>query len=465
MFSKFFVLSSRGDSIISRDFRGEGRTIREESAEFFKRITDEASDGEMEPIFCMEGVSYCHVRSCGLYFVATMNRRNVSATLALEMLDRLCRLFKDYCGDLNEESIRKNFVLIYELLDEALDFGVAQNTRSELLKGYVHSEVVLAKRGGAVGELAEKLEDIVSPALAINKKTKSSSATSRPIAVSFSKDRSQKNELFVDLLERVTVVIGATGSVVKAEIDGCVLMKSYLKGEPTLQLALNEEIGVRGAAGDGSASSSSAISHSAIVFEDVNFHHLVGPQQFARTKQLTFSPPDGEFIVFNYRISDSFKLPFRVFPFIEEAANASQIDITVKIRADLPIDKRANDFRVFVPVPAATASVSSELGYTATSEGERGEFHKQRGLYIWTIPQFHGGTEHILRAHINLAEPRGPGTLREIGPISLDFEIPMHTCSGVTIKYLKVTERGESYDPYRWVRMISQSRSYVCRPN
>jgi len=30
------------------------------------------------------------------------------------------RLFKDYCGLLTEEALRKNFVLIYELLDEAL---------------------------------------------------------------------------------------------------------------------------------------------------------------------------------------------------------------------------------------------------------------------------------------------------------------------------------------------------------
>jgi AP-4 complex subunit mu-1 len=35
----------------------------------------------------------------------------------------LANLCKDYCGILTEESIRVNFVLIYELLDEALDFG------------------------------------------------------------------------------------------------------------------------------------------------------------------------------------------------------------------------------------------------------------------------------------------------------------------------------------------------------
>jgi len=33
---------------------------------------------------------------------------------------RLVQVFRDYCGVLSEESIRKNFILIYELLDEII---------------------------------------------------------------------------------------------------------------------------------------------------------------------------------------------------------------------------------------------------------------------------------------------------------------------------------------------------------
>ena len=45
---------------------------------------------------------------------------NVSPSFTLELLDRLAKVFKDYCGVLSEESIRKNFILIYELLDEMI---------------------------------------------------------------------------------------------------------------------------------------------------------------------------------------------------------------------------------------------------------------------------------------------------------------------------------------------------------
>lgn len=47
---------------------------------------------------------------------------------------------QDYCGSLSEEAIRRNFVLIYELLDEALDYGTPQATSTEALKAFVLNE-------------------------------------------------------------------------------------------------------------------------------------------------------------------------------------------------------------------------------------------------------------------------------------------------------------------------------------
>lgn len=55
----------------------------------------------------------------GLLFVAT-TRVNVSPSLVLELLQRIARVIKDYLGVLNEDSLRKNFVLVYELLDEVI---------------------------------------------------------------------------------------------------------------------------------------------------------------------------------------------------------------------------------------------------------------------------------------------------------------------------------------------------------
>ena len=97
-----------------------------------------------------------YIKQNGLYFVIT-TRRNVSPTFSLELLNRISKvlqlcakrlpyaslqIFKDYCGIVTEEAIRKNFVLIYELLDEILDYGYAQSTTTETLKAFVYSDPV-----------------------------------------------------------------------------------------------------------------------------------------------------------------------------------------------------------------------------------------------------------------------------------------------------------------------------------
>ena len=44
---------------------------------------------------------------------------------------------KDYFKELEEESIRDNFVITYELLDEMMDFGYPQFTEPKILKEFI----------------------------------------------------------------------------------------------------------------------------------------------------------------------------------------------------------------------------------------------------------------------------------------------------------------------------------------
>jgi AP-1 complex subunit mu len=44
------------------------------------------------------------------------------------------KVFESYFKVLEEESIRDNFVIIYELLDEMMDFGYPQTTESKILQ-------------------------------------------------------------------------------------------------------------------------------------------------------------------------------------------------------------------------------------------------------------------------------------------------------------------------------------------
>jgi hypothetical protein len=113
----------------------------------------------------LDGVSYIHHRNRGLYFVLT-TQFNVAPAFSAALLARISAIikgkknnnnnsnnnranflhfifFSDYCGLNSEEAIRKNFVLIYELLDEVLDFGYPQETTSEALKVSMCSFIVV----------------------------------------------------------------------------------------------------------------------------------------------------------------------------------------------------------------------------------------------------------------------------------------------------------------------------------
>ncbi len=50
--------------------------------------------------------------------MAAATRENVSPSVVLELLRRIGGVIRDYCGVLSEEAVRKNCVLVYELLDE-----------------------------------------------------------------------------------------------------------------------------------------------------------------------------------------------------------------------------------------------------------------------------------------------------------------------------------------------------------
>lgn len=72
-----------------------------------------------------------------MLFVAT-TRINVSPSLVLELLQRIARVIKDYLGVLNEDSLRKNFVLVYELLDEVIVSILSHSVHSLPLGLYIY---------------------------------------------------------------------------------------------------------------------------------------------------------------------------------------------------------------------------------------------------------------------------------------------------------------------------------------
>lgn len=72
-----------------------------------------------------------------MYFVA-LTRSNVNPALVFEYIFSLIKILKAYLGeDFDENNMRNNMTLIYELMDETMDFGYPQvrtRVRSQVAK-------------------------------------------------------------------------------------------------------------------------------------------------------------------------------------------------------------------------------------------------------------------------------------------------------------------------------------------
>ncbi|KAA8538174.1 hypothetical protein F0562_027782 [Nyssa sinensis] len=449
MISQFFVLSQRGDNIVFRDYRGD---VQKGSAEiFFRKVKFWKEDGEEEapPVFNVDGVNYFHVKVVGLLFVAT-TRTNVSPSLVLELLQRIARVIKDYLGVLNEDSLRKNFVLMYELLDEVIDFGYVQTTSTEVLKSYVFNEPILVD--------AARLPTL-GPAAIFMQGTKRMPGTAVTKSVIANEPGGRKREeIFVDIIEKISITFSSSGYILTSEIDGTIQMKSYLSGNPEIRLAFNEDLSI--GRGRGSIYDYSSSGSGAVILDDCNFHESVRLDSFDTDRTLSLVPPDGEFPVMNYRMTQEFKPPFRINTLIEEAGPL-KAEVILKIHAEFSSSITANTIVVQMPLPTYTTRVSFELEPGAV--GQMTDFKESNKRLEWGLKKIVGGSEHTLRAKLTFSQESHGNITKEAGPVSMTFTIPMYNASKLQVKYLQIAKKSKTYNPYRWVRYVTQANSYVAR--
>lgn len=164
--------------------------------------------------------------------------------------------------------------------------------------------------------------------------------------ISLANDGNQKNEIFVDIYEKINITFNSSGVVLNSDIDGMITMKSYLAGNPPLKLALNEELLIGKKGGSNSLS--------VVCLDDCNFHECVNLDEFDKFRVLNILPPDGEFTVMNYRITSEFRAPFRIFPLVE-MINPNKVELVIKVRADIPEQNYGSNVTIQFPVPKGTS--------------------------------------------------------------------------------------------------------------
>lgn len=218
MASLIAILDLKGKPLIQRSYRDDVPATYVER--FLTLCLEMEEEGQqVTPCFSNQGVNYMHIRHSNLYCelfahvahfaliyhdmaVLAMSKRNSNAAEVIIFLHRLVQVLVEYFKELEEESIRDNFVIIYELMDEMMDFGYPQTTESKILQEYVHIAAILHPRitAGSIRYITQesyKLEVQVRPPIAVTN------------AVSWRSEgiKYRKNEVFLDVIESVNLLV------------------------------------------------------------------------------------------------------------------------------------------------------------------------------------------------------------------------------------------------------------------
>jgi len=419
--SAVFIMDLKGKVIISRNYRGD---IPMNVSERFAIYIQERDEMELRPVFTDEGITFVYIK-CNNLLLMAVTKRNSNISLLLFFLYRLTNVFKDYFGELEEESIRDNFVVVYELLDETVDFGYPQTCESRILREVVTQE-------------SNRLEVAPRPPVALTN------------AVSWRSEgiKHRKNEIFLDVVEKLNLLVSSNGTVLHSEIIGCIQMKSFLSGMPELKLGLNDKLMFE-------ATGRSTSRVKAVELEDIKFHQCVRLARFENDRTISFIPPDGEFELMTYRLNTHVK-PLIWVEAVVEPHSHSRIEYLIKAKSQFKSRSIANNVEIVIPVPQDVDSPSFKASIGTVT------YFPDRDAIIWSIKQFTGSKEYLMRAHFGLPSITGEDAEHWRAPIEVKFEIPYFTVSGLQVRYLKIIEKS-GYQALPWVRYITMNGNYQLR--
>ncbi|XP_022360833.1 AP-2 complex subunit mu isoform X4 [Enhydra lutris kenyoni] len=406
MIGGLFIYNHKGEVLISRVYRDD---IGRNAVDAFRVNVIHARQQVRSPVTNIARTSFFHVKRSNIW-LAAVTKQNVNAAMVFEFLYKMCDVMAAYFGKISEENIKNNFVLIYELLDEILDFGYPQNSETGALKTFITQQGIKSQH-----QTKEEQSQITSQ-------------VTGQIGWRREGIKYRRNELFLDVLESVNLLMSPQGQVLSAHVSGRVVMKSYLSGMPECKFGMNDKIVIE-KQGKGTADETSKSGKQSIAIDDCTFHQCVRLSKFDSERSISFIPPDGEFELMRYRTTKDIILPFRVIPLVREVGR-TKLEVKVVIKSNFKPSLLAQKIEVRIPTPLNTSGVqesqiSAEIELLPTNDKKK-----------WARP-----------------------------PISMNFEVPFAP-SGLKVRYLKVFEPKLNYsdhDVIKWVRYIGRSGIYETR--
>ncbi|KAH8105513.1 clathrin adaptor mu subunit [Cristinia sonorae] len=425
------ILDPFGHPIIQSGFRSSPPAYPLLHIDAFNAALEKSARGSIDPVLFVHSLEYdassvcCHVKHGDLRFLCPVTG-DVDPLYVFAFMKTFIDILSEYLGNISSETLKENFDVVYQLLEETLDAGGHPSTTfPNALRDIVLPPSMLHKMLSVAGVAA-----LAAPIA--HGQPFSSPIPWRKMGV-----RYNNNEIYFDIAETLKATVNKNGAASTTAVWGRVDSNCKLSGTPDLLLNL---AGVQN-------------------LNDCSFHPCVRIQRWTRDKQLSFVPPDGRFTLMEYRYTSGS---------VQQIVIPLQIKANVKLEESSSMALSSTDFQALRSCSSlgtiditlvsrlTTRSLDNVVAQLYLGESATGvnmvatnnsswSFDSKTKTLSWHIKSAPASSSFNLRGTV-LSQKY----LRPSRAFRVTFDINQHNFSALKVEQLKMT--GELYKPFKGVR-------------
>ncbi|CAB0036577.1 unnamed protein product [Trichogramma brassicae] len=416
MIHSLFIINSSGDVFMEKHWKSA--VARSLCDYLFDDQHKLLAPKDIPPVVATPHHYLISIYRCRMFFVAVCTT-DIPPLFVVEFLHRVVDTFEDYFTECTETTVKENYVVVYELLDEMLDNGFPLTTESNILKELIKPPNILRTIANSVTGKSNVSSILPSGQL--------SNVPWRRTGVKYT-----NNEAYFDIIEEVDAIIDKTGATVHAEIQGCIDCCIKLSGMPDLTLSfVNPRL-----------------------LDDVSFHPCIRFKRWEAEKILSFIPPDGNFTLLSYHVGSQnvVAIPIYVRHNISlKEPGGGRLDITVGPKQT--IGRAVENVSLEIPLPKIV------LNCNLVANQGKYVFDPVNKILQWDIGRIDTSKLPNLRGSVSV---QSSATVLESNPaINVHFVINQLAVSGLKVNRLDMY--GEKYKPFKGVKYVTKAGKFQIR--
>ncbi|CAF0756732.1 unnamed protein product [Adineta ricciae] len=421
MIHSLFIINGAGDVFMEKHWKTVvGKSICDY---FFEAQSKCANSEDVPPVIATPHHYLVNIFRNNLYFVAVLTNE-VAPLFVIEFLHRIMDVFEYYFGECTETSLKDNYVVVYELLDEMLDSGLPLATETNILEELIKRPNIILKM--------TKLITGDDTNVAISGEGAKNLSRGMESGITWRTGRivhRSTNEILIDIIETLDAIIDQRGTIISAEVNGVIDCCIKLSGNPDLTLSfVNPRL-----------------------LDDVSFHPCVRLKKWESERVLSFIPPDGNFRLISYHIGsqNAISIPIYVKHNIQFREGSSG-------RFELTVGPKQTMGKTLEAVVIECSMPKSVLNCTLTPTQGKCTFDPVKKILVWDIGKIESKTQAAarlpsLRGNIVLSTGQ---PLPESNPVlNVRFTLNQIAISGIRVQ--RVDMHGEKYKPFKGVKYIT----------